>query len=345
MTNPVVLKCQHCSKEYVRPEALERHIKTKQMDQAAQFEQDKTHPEIRIEIPSQGPYFQDLNIPDDMFMHDDNDDLELYAIAEEIEKSCNRCEDNSNNEKRMKKQVKALQVAKRHLQKTNKNCSIELEHCREMLANNIKELTKIKMERQAKESKDPDKGEDIEVEGGIDCTYCDYKHMTEHNTQPKLYSCGHCEYSAISDQDLENHMTSKHDFTVKSTKQCHFYKKGTCDRPSTCRYRHEGPVEKSNPIPSENPIVQRETPKCNRGSGCSFKAQGRCYYFHEGVGVQMQRDNQSQKSPEESHRKTTQKLWCKFQDSCLKGHDKCPFRHYEFEFPRLPTRHVGNLFR
>ena len=90
MTDPSVLNCQHCDKEYVRPGSLERHIKTKHIDQAAQLEQDKTHPEIRIEIPNNGPYFKDLNIPDntDLVMFDFDDDLELRALAEELEANC-----------------------------------------------------------------------------------------------------------------------------------------------------------------------------------------------------------------------------------------------------------------
>ena len=169
------------------------------------------------------------------------------------------------------------------------------------------------------------------------------KHVSEHKTQTKTFSCGHCVYIATTDQDLEAHMISKHSYTVKSTKQCHFYKRGKCDRPLSCRFKHDGPVDKSPQI--SNQTVQREPPKCTRGSGCTFKSQGRCHYYHDDVGVQLPRQIQHQKNVEETQKKTTHRLWCQFQDTCKKGPEICPFRHYKVEFPRLPTKHIGSMFK
>ena len=89
MSDTGALKCQHCNKEYVRRGALDKHIKNKHPDQAAQIEQDKTRPEIRIEIPNalreipnSGPYFEDLDIPDDFdpALLDAAEDYELYTL-------------------------------------------------------------------------------------------------------------------------------------------------------------------------------------------------------------------------------------------------------------------------
>ena len=472
MTESEILNCQHCSKEYVRRGSLERHIKTKHMDQAAQVEQDKTHSETRIEIANSGPYFGDLDIPDniDDFLQEAMEEHELRELAEEIDPSCTNCSDSLTREKIMNKRLRALQNSKKLLQKLNKDKSIELSESRLLLERTIKENTKLKMEKIANVPKPSTSEEDMQVVGGVPCTYCDYVansmtelnshfgkhhklsctkcdekflhknsleahtkekhgnksiikttfkgyvcdvckkvsktketniehakshqkdnsvvvhecplchyvtkdseevdvhmkqkhnirvfrcqfctdfvassnealsiHMKEHQARIKQLSCGHCDYKTDTGEKLTEHMDSEHVYQETPTKQCRFYKKGTCNRaPGTCKFKHEGVSTKSNPKNSET----RETAACTRGSQCKFKEQNRCHFFHQGIGVQMPKEAQPEKQSEVPQKKTAQRLWCKFQDTCKKGPLQCPFRHYEVEFPRLPASRAGNM--
>ena len=485
MTDTGALKCQHCNKEYVRRGALEKHIKSKHNEQAAQVEQDKTRPEIGIEIPNvlreipnSRPYFAEMEIPDDLdpALLEVAEDLELYDLSEELDPSCKKCDDSYNMEKRFRKQIKALQNTKKILQRHSKDKDVELAASRELLAETTKEITKLKMEKQTNQQNTPrpqpiQDDEDIEVTGGIPCTYCECiassmaelkehfkkkhnlkcskcshsflsrhsleehikkkhtqavagyacetcqqvfktseavkehehrhikrkkersitiqecplcsyvtknpkevdahmqknhnikvyrcdqciefaagtkehlrEHMKEHgNKHVSVLSCGHFDYTTQDENDLAVHIDKKHNFTEVSTKQCWFYKRGKCDRGSSCRYRHDGPVSKQSETTKE--AGQKEALKCTRGLKCKFKEQGRCHFFHEGVGVQMPKDHQNQRQSKETQEKRTHRLWCQFQESCKKGPKDCPFRHYEVEYPKLPAKQPGNIFK
>ena len=101
-----------------------------------------------------------------------------------------------------------------------------------------------------------------------------------------------------------------------------------CDRPASCRFRHGAQLTNS---PNQNLTVQSEVPNCTRGAGCLFRSQGRCYYFHEGVGVQMQRDRQLKRQSEESHD-------LKHQEYDLKNFFLHFFKTVFLEYRRLITR-------
>ena len=169
-----------------------------------------------------------------------------------------------------------------------------------------------------------------------------HEHAKKHSKKDKLLSCGHCDFTVNNDNDLTAHMNTSHQYSNVSTKQCRYYRVGKCNRPTTCTYKHEGPViifNKTSKIGEEN-----QAPRCTRGPECRFKEQGRCHYYHEGVRVQMQKENSQQSQSQQAHKEQTHMLWCKFQDTCKKGPKDCPFRHYNIEFPKLPTSRLGNVF-
>lgn len=155
----------------------------------------------------------------------------------------------------------------------------------------------------------------------------------------KTISCSHCDFTAKKDSDLTDHINTKHKFSEVYNKPCRYYRQGRCDRPSTCKFKHEGLVIESNQTKST------KTPRCTRGEGCSFKKQTRCHYFQDDVGVQLQRESQAKNSSNQPQEKRAQRLWCQFQETCKKGPNECPFRHYEQEFPKLPTKKAGSMFR
>ena len=115
------------------------------------------------------------------------------------------------------------------------------------------------------------------------------EHMKNHTKPDKVLSCGHCDFTVNTDGELTAHMNNKHRYSNVSTKKCRYYRIGKCNRPNTCTYKHEGPVIVQND--ATKTTDQNQAPRCTWGLKCKFKEQGRCYYFHEGVGVQMQKEN------------------------------------------------------
>ena len=182
-------------------------------------------------------------------------------------------------------------------------------------------------------------------EKSIACGHCNYSAGTSNELSAHINKrhkpaaapskeCGHCEFSAKTDSEIEIHMKQKH----KVNTQCRFFNQGRCDRPTTCRFKHDETKKASR---SE----AKETPKCTRGADCRFKKLNKCHYFHEDVGVQLKKPITPQPQVEQPQEKRAQRLWCQYQDTCFKGPKDCPFRHYETEFPKLPTQKAVNMFR
>ena len=120
----------------------------------------------------------------------------------------------------MKKQVKALQAAKRHFQKTVKNRDVELAHCRDLLVKTTKELAKLKMAKPVEEPQSKKYEEDTEKEGGVQCTYCDYEacsmtqlksHFKKHHKQ----ECKKCDQKFLHKHALDVHIKEHHTVRVK----------------------------------------------------------------------------------------------------------------------------------
>ena len=58
-----------------------------------------------------------------------------------------------------------------------------------------------------------------------------------------------------------------------SGKPCRYFKKGYCAKGNQCTFKH---IES----------YKTYAPACNQGPECRYLAQGRCYFFHPGVGIQ-----------------------------------------------------------
>ena len=136
--------------------------------------------------------------------------------------------------------------------------------------------------------------------------------------------CGHCDIKVNTDDELNEHINSKHSRQNVSHIPCRFFRQGRCDRPTTCRFKHTSTAGSE----TTKSASLKEAPHCTRGPECSFKKQNRCHYYHAGIGVQMPKEFFAQKSSHQTQEKNTPKLWCKYQDTCSKGPQKCPFRHY-----------------
>ena len=95
-------------------------------------------------------YFVDLEIPDnfDPALLEAAEDYELYALSEEFDPSCKKCDDSYNIEKTLRKQLKALQNTKRILQRHSKDKDVELAASREMLAKSLNSKWKSRQSSQ-----------------------------------------------------------------------------------------------------------------------------------------------------------------------------------------------------
>ena len=134
----------------------------------------------KLAIVLQGPFFQrpDIDIPEDLYaLMDDSEDQELFEFAAEADTSsnCDKCRESTAKEKKLVLKLKALQKSQRLLQKLNKDKAVELEHCRELLKEVVKESTTKTMQSQnSTETVTSEKEESMEIEGGVPCSLCSY---------------------------------------------------------------------------------------------------------------------------------------------------------------------------
>ena len=68
-------------------------------------------------------------------------------------------------------------------------------------------------------------------------------------------------------------MRDKKGLRIKTGRICRYFRRGYCAKGTQCTFRH-----------SES--YQIYAPACNQGLRCRYLAQGRCSFFHPGVGIQ-----------------------------------------------------------
>ena len=168
---------------------------------------------------------------------------------------------------------------------------------------------------------------------------CKYKHC---EPQPKAtFACDQCDKTTTSGKQMSDHIEKIH-MSKKQMPSCRYFRQGRCEKGNKCKFIHEGSNDAGYGKNTKNVM------KCRRGEGCKFKEQGRCNYFHPGVGVQKPLPPKSQipkvsnisvqtQDQQQSHKK----LWCKFQESC-KNRNSCNFKHFNKDFMKQVEMNLYN---
>ena len=101
-----------------------------------------------------------------------------------------------------------------------------------------------------------------------------------HGVDKPTLGCGHCDYMSDSEDNMNQHMTSKHVANMENVEApiCWSYKQGNCRYGSLCKFRHVKSV-KSVETP-RNPGHASEHKSCRNGINCRFLRLNRCNYYH-----------------------------------------------------------------
>ena len=151
--------------------------------------------------------------------------------------------------------------------------------------------------------------------------HVDIKHARQ-NT-PQQVNCEFCGLIVKNQVDLRKHIEiCTEGFQQVGNKVCKYFANGGCSKGQYCRFAH--PQEKDF----------SSTPHCRNGNRCRFFANGTCFFFHRGVGVQKPR-NQEPFNGRNSRNEIQPRAWCKFLEDCVRV-PNCPFLHAEEDFPQLP---------
>ena len=146
------------------------------------------------------------------------------------------------------------------------------------------------------------------------------KHVMQTPSKEMRLFCEFCGLITNNQEDLINHKaTCNAGYQQVGNKVCKYFDNGGCFRGNSCRFSH--PKEK-----------QQSTPHCKNGFSCRFLANSCCFFFHRGVGVQKQRN---QEVYQKRQNVNASKPWCKYLEDCSRV-PNCPFLHAEEDFPELP---------
>ena len=124
----------------------------------------------------------------------------------------------------------------------------------------------------------------VELPIGHPDRFTEQERVTQQNMQ---YSCNLCGCIFRFQNQIQNHMKehrtnfdSQQGFVNQNVNRaCRYYRRGYCAKGDQSEFKH-------------GKSYQNYTPACNRGSECRYLSQNRCYFYHQGIGVQKPRMQQ-----------------------------------------------------
>ena len=160
-----------------------------------------------------------------------------------------------------------------------------------------------------------------QVQIKISCTNCPAEFRTEHDLKEhtkthKVFkiACNECDEKFEIKQDLNHHIRTAHREFKTIQKPCRHFKRGWCEKGQMCSFSH---ALNNNQWPQMG--QEQQAPTCRRGPGCTFWAQGTCFYYHQRAGV---------KQEQEQYLRSKQQKKCHFQERCWNL--ECRFAHVDF---------------
>ena len=165
-----------------------------------------------------------------------------------------------------------------------------------------------------------------EVQTRLNCSHCPAEFKSEPDlrchmiTHAKSITCNQCDEMFTTKQDQNHHVRTVHrvapvGFTTVQ-RPCRHFLQGWCTKGQMCSFSHILP---NNQWPQRE--QEQEVPTCRRGPGCTFWAQGTCYYFHpRGGGVGVEQEHRGGRQQERRP--------CHFQERCWNPH--CQYTHEDF---------------
>ena len=184
---------------------------------------------------------------------------------------------------------------------------------------------------------------------------CLFAHKETQGSKVNKYECKVCNYTANTDESLENHMKNKHSheishecnicgYTANTNESLDLHKKSkhskvntqesiTCKNGKGCYHKTQNRCKFSHSeIPDKEYTKTKSSRKCKRGASCEFKVRGNCYFVHNEDGEEVKNKNSFHKANTISKRGN---FWCKYQDQCSKS--QCEFKHFEKIFIEKPA--------
>ena len=150
-------------------------------------------------------------------------------------------------------------------------------------------------------------------------------HIKNIHTYTNINKCGLCEYRAKNAQELKKHIEEYHEGFQQPLKNvCKYFLAGQCIKGSSCRFAH--PYEK---VYGNSQRKQA----CRNGSNCVYLYKGTCRFFHR--GTRAQNPGYEQRYNGNIHQ--SGRGWCRYLEDCYRV-PNCPFKHYEEDFPKLPSK-------
>ena len=160
-------------------------------------------------------------------------------------------------------------------------------------------------------------------------------HMKNNHYGNQRSVCPKCGEICGTTLNIKKHMetcrknsTEAKDKRERSKEVCYHWRRGNCNRGSSCGYSHVGKQD----TPHAKTQVKANTP-CRNGPTCTFHARGRCRFGHHEKKTHQRDQEPNRGSSRQGRRPQPEREQCKFGRDCDRV-PNCPFLHNMADFPQ-----------